>query len=266
MTQVREALAVPRRSVVGFFRGLSFPFRGAKLVYFENPDLIRYWAVPIVVTSAVLIASLWAVFHYDDAIVSMVWSEPARTGDDWEGWALAVAHGAFELVIDVLLLVLAFLVTLIVSSVVAAPFNARLAEVLDERVTRTQPPAFELARVAMDLVRAAAIELGFAVVNAILFVAGIALPVASPGLFVIGMIAWALYFGIAYVDAPLASRGLTLGERLRFVRQQPMAMLGFGTGVGVFLLVPIVNLLFMPAAVAGGVLFCAAASEGAPQR
>ena len=259
----REAVSAPRRVVLGFFRGLGLPFRGAKLVYFQHPDLARYWAIPLVVTSAVLVASLWAVFHYDDALVSMVWSEPAAAAEGWEGWLLAFAHGAFGVLVDVLLLILALVVTLIVSSVVAAPFNARLAEVLDLRVTGTKPPAFALGRVAMDLVRAAVIEVGFAVVNAVLFIAGLALPVASPGLFVIGMIAWALYFGIAYVDAPLASRGLTLGQRLSFVGKQPMAMLGFGTGVGLFLLVPIVNLLFMPAAVAGGVLFCAEAASDA---
>jgi uncharacterized protein involved in cysteine biosynthesis len=36
-----------------------------------------------------------------------------------------------------------------------------------------------------------------------------------------------------------------------------MALLGYGTGVAVFLFLPIVNVLFMPAAVAGAVLLFA---------
>lgn len=250
---VRDALAVPRRGVVGFFRGLSLPFRGAKLVYVTHPDLVRYWLIPILVTLAVLATSIWAVFHYDDALIGAVWSEPAGA-EGWEGWLLDAAHGLFAILVDVLLLALALLVALMVSGIVAAPFNARLAEVLDERLAGVKPPAFEVSRVAMDLVRTAVIELGFAVVNLVLFFAGLALPVAGPLLFLVGLVAWALYFAIAYVDVPLASRGKTLGERLAFVGRHPMAVLGFGTGVGLFLVVPLVNLLFMPAAVAGGVL------------
>ncbi len=253
MSAVREAIAAPRRGVVGFFAGLAIPFRGARLVYVEHPDLIRFWIVPILVTIAALVMSVAAVFHYDDALVSAVWSAPPES-DGWDTWFLGAAHTVFGWLVDLLLLLLALLVTLLVSSLVAAPFNARLAEVIDERLTNTAPPPFALGRVLGDLLRTAVIETAFAIINVVLFVAGLALPVAGPVLFALGMIAWALYFAIAYVDVPLASRGRSLGERMSFVAQHPMAVLGFGTGVGLFLMVPLVNLLFMPAAVAGGVM------------
>lgn len=264
MTAIRDALAVPRRSVVGFFTGLKIPFRGARLVYVEHPDLVRFWLVPILVTIAALVMSVAAVFHYDDALVSAVWSAPTES-ESWDGWLLGVAHTAFGWLIDLLLLLLALLVTLLVSSLVAAPFNARLAEVIDERLTGTAPPPFALGRVLTDLVRTAVIEITFAFLNVVLFVAGLALPVAGPVLFVVGMIAWALYFGVAYVDVPLASRGLSLSDRLGFIVKHPMAMLGFGTGVGLFLMVPLINLLFMPAAVAGGVLLVQEAGLPSPR-
>jgi CysZ protein len=253
MTAVRDALSLPRRQVVGFFRGLSLPFRGAKLVYVEHPDLVRFWIVPLLVTIAVLVASTAAVFHYDDALLGWLWSDPGA-GEGFSGWLLGALHDVLGFVIDVLLLLLALLVTILVGSLVAAPFNARLAEVLDERVTGQKPPPFALGRVAMDLVRTAVIETGFGLVNLVLFVAGLALPPAGPFLFVLGLVAWAYYFAIAYVDVPLATRGKGVMDRLRFSAGHPMAVLGYGTGVGLFLMVPVVNLLFMPAAVAGGVL------------
>lgn len=254
MTALRDAIAVPRRGVVGFFRGLTLPFRGARLVYVDHPDMVRFWLVPILVTLAVLASSIWAVFHYDDTLIAMIWSEPTSAGEGWEGWLLEILHGAFGLLLDALLLALALLVALMVSGLVAAPFNARLSEVLDERLSGVRPPPFEVSRIAVDLLRTAVIEIAFAVINVVLFVAGLAVPVASPVFFAVGMVAWALYFAVAYVDAPLASRGKTLRERLAFVGRHPMALLGFGTGVGIFLVVPLVNLFFMPAAVAGGVL------------
>jgi CysZ protein len=60
------------------------------------------------------------------------------------------------------------------------------------------------------------------------------------------------YLALDYVDWPAARRGLGVGERVAFFRKNALPMLGFGAGVWVFLFVPFLNLLFMPAAVAGG--------------
>jgi CysZ protein len=61
-----------------------------------------------------------------------------------------------------------------------------------------------------------------------------------------------LYFAIDYVDWPASRRGLSLRARLDLVRTRPFLMLGFGFAVAVCLFVPLLNLCFMPFAVAGG--------------
>ena len=94
--------------------------------------------------------------------------------------------------------------------------------------------------------------------NAALLVVSVLVPVVSPVTGALGLLFGALYFGIAYVETPQATRGRGLRDRLELVHRHPAAILGFGTCVGLFLFVPLVNLLFMPAAVAGGVLFHAA--------
>lgn len=260
---MRQALSAPRRSVLGFFRGLALPFRGARLVYLEHLDLARYWVFPIAITLGVLIASVAGVLHEARAITAWIWpSSAGASSGDW-GWLLDLAHGALALLVDVVLVVLALLATLLVSGIVAAPFNARLAEVLDERLHGVRPLPFGLRTLARDLVRSVVIETTFGMINIVLFVLGITIPAAGPVITVIGLIAWALYFGVAYVDVPQATRGRSIGERARFLAQHFAAMLGFGTGVGLFLVVPLLNLLFMPAAVAGGVLFTAEAEAQA---
>jgi CysZ protein len=241
---------------MGFGRGLALPFRGAKLVYVDHPDLIRYWMVPLLVTLLTLIGSVAAVLAWDDALVGWLWPDPGE-GEGLEGWLLDAAHGAFGLVLIVLLLLVAAVVALLVGTLVAAPFNARLAEVIDERVTGTRPPPLGLGRLALDLLRVALLELAFAAVNVALFGVGLVVPGAGPVVFVLGLAAWAGYFALTYVDVPLAARGRGVTDRLRFTVGHPLPLLGFGTGVGLFLFVPFVNLLFMPAAVAGGVLLVA---------
>jgi len=254
---VRQALSAPRRSALGFFRGLALPFRGARLVYVEHLDLARVWLVPIVITLAVLAASVWGVVHEASTVVGWIWPAPGEGGDDWGQWLVGIAHDLFALLVDVVLIVLALLATLLISGVVAAPFNARLAEILDERLNGVRPAPFGIRTLVRDLIRSAVIETTFFSINLVLFVLGMAVPAASPVITMVGLVVWALYFGIAYVDVPQATRGRSIGDRARFLGAHPAAMLGFGTGVGVFLLVPLLNLFFMPAAVAGGVLFTA---------
>lgn len=257
---MRRALSAPRRGVAGFFRGLSLPFRGAKLVYVEHLDLARLWLVPIAITIVVLAASVGLVLHESSALVAWIWPTPEADADWWVG----ALRGALAVLIDALLVVLALLVTLLVSGVVAAPFNARLAEVLDERLHGIRTPEVTWQRLAADVLRSAVVESTFALVNVALFLSGLFLPALGPLLTVLGLAAWALYFAVGYVDVPQASRGKSLGDRVGFVGKQLGAMLGFGTGVGLFLLVPLVNLLFMPAAVAGGVLLVAEAEAEDP--
>ena len=258
-SMMRSALSAPRRGVVGFFRGLGFAFRGARRVYLEEPGLARYWVVPIVVTAIALIGSLALVATYGSDLGDSIWASP--TGDDWLAQLGRGAHWVFAAFVHLLLALVALIVTMLVGSIVAAPFNARLGEVLDERVTGYPTPPFALSRVLMDVVRTLTIEVVFFVINTVLFFGSIAFPPATPFLGALGMVLASFYFAIAYLEIPLVARDASLGDRWRFWTANPMAILGYGTGVGLFLFVPIVNLLFMPAAVAGGVLLFAELSE-----
>jgi CysZ protein len=260
--QARRLLSAPRRGVVGFFRGVGFVFRGAKLVYLEQPGLARYWAVPIVVTSLVLLVSFGLVGHLHDGLVSSIWGAP--TGDDWLAGLARAAHWVFDVLAWLVLGALALVTTVLVGSIVAAPFNARLGEVLDERVTGHAPPPFAITRVLADVLRTVIIEVLFFALNVVLFVASIAVPAIAPALGVVGLVLGAYYFAVGYLEIPQVARDRTLADRLRFLGAHPMAILGYGTGVGLFLFIPIVNLLFMPAAVAGAVLLHAEASAPTP--
>jgi CysZ protein len=252
MTTTRQALALPRKTAVGFFRGLTFVFRGAKYVYFDHLGLVRYWALPVLVTMLALGLSLAAVAMFYDDITQAMWSNPG--GEGWVHEALMAMHGLLAFLVAFTLGLFALLLTIILGSVIAAPFNARLGEVIDERVTGHAAPAFSIARVLADVARALLIEVLFFAFNTVLFVVSLAFPPAITVLSVVGLIGTGYYFAMAYLELPLAARDVTLRDRLRFYAQSPMATLGYGTGLGIFLFVPLINLLFMPAAVAGAVL------------
>ena len=55
-----------------------------------------------------------------------------------------------------------------------------------------------------------------------------------------------------FVEYPLCERELDTSQRLRFMLQHAGAMLGFGVSAAVFMLIPVVGLLVLPAGVVGG--------------
>jgi CysZ protein len=62
----------------------------------------------------------------------------------------------------------------------------------------------------------------------------------------------ALYFAVDYIDWPASRRGYAFRQRIALLRVRPLLTLGFGFAVGACLFVPLLNLCFMPLAVAGG--------------
>jgi len=141
--------------------------------------------------------------------------------------------------------------------VVAAPFNDALSEAIEERETRQASRPFSLPRMLSDLVRTLRIEiLKLSVFAAIMMpltifswlVPGVGHAVAA----VVGSLFTASYLAIDYIDWPASRRGFGVRQRLSFFSQQPWLMLGFGVAVWGCLFVPILNIAFMPIAVAGG--------------
>jgi CysZ protein len=62
----------------------------------------------------------------------------------------------------------------------------------------------------------------------------------------------ALYFAVDYIDWPASRRELSFTQRIAVLRVRPLCTLGFGVGVAACLFVPLLNVCFMPLAVAGG--------------
>ena len=49
--QVAKAVAsAPKHVAVGYWRGITYPFKGARFVYFKHFELFRFWVWPIALT------------------------------------------------------------------------------------------------------------------------------------------------------------------------------------------------------------------------
>lgn len=237
-----------------FVRGLLYPLRGLMILR-RHPGLARFWLPPIVLTAAAVIATLVLSVRYHDDVLDLLWHTPA-TGS-WSGGLLYALHFVVRVLSLIVGIVLGLFVCIGLASVIAAPFNDALSEVVEEIETSVPAPGVSLRRVVSDLGRTLRVELLkivlYVAVMGPLLVASWVFPGVGQLLYaVVGGLFTVLYLAVDYVDWPASRRGLSLRDRLLLLSVRPLLTLGFGCAVAGCLFVPLLNLCFMPLAVAGG--------------
>ena len=257
------------RSPIGFARGLSYAFRGGRFVYFQHPRLMRYWILPIIITGAALASVVYGAGTLYDDLAQAVWGlfpESWSHATGFVGGLLAALRWLIEVLAGLLIAVFGLAVVVVLSSVIAAPFNDALSEAVERILTGSTPPPFSFKRMVGDIGRTIRIEIGkvllYAVIVGPMFLVSFFVPGIGQVVSIVGFALTAVYFGIDYVDWPAARRDWSVRDRMAFAKQQLAAVAGFGTGVWVLLFIPLVNLFFMPAAVAGGTMLFVALNPG----
>jgi len=159
----------------------------------------------------------------------------------------------------VLVVLMVFFTFTMLANIIAAPFNGFLSEKV-EAVGRgiDNSPPFSWGELVAMVPRTLAREmrkLGYFLPRAIALMILSFIPVLN----LIAAPLW-LFFGIwmmaiQYIDYPADNHKLGWNEMLAWLRDKRWQSLSFGGIVYLVLLIPVVNLLMMPAAVAGATLF-----------
>lgn len=253
----KTAVGLPKATFVGYWRGLTYPFKGMRFVFLQHPGLARFWLPPIAITLALLVLATYASIEWHDELINAVWSEPATEG--FWGWALYSLWWVVRVLVVVTMCAGSLLAVVFLTSIIAAPFNDLLSEEVEHLATGKKGPDFSLKILLRDSVRTIGLEIVKLVIYALimgpLFVLAQFLPLIGQIVYsVVAFLFTALYFSVDYVDWPASRRNKNIGYRFGMLKRHFLPMFGFGTGVWLFLFIPLVNLLFMPAAVAGGTL------------
>jgi len=173
-------------------------------------------------------------------------------------WLSFLTYILWPLFVALVVLMVFFTFTL-VANIIAAPFNGFLAEKV-EVVVRGEDnfPAFSWGELVAMVPRTLSREmrkLGYFLPRAIgLFILSL-IPVVN----VVAAPLWLIFgvwmMAIQYIDYPADNNKMSWQDMLAWLRQKRWQSLGFGGITYLALMIPLVNVLMMPAAVAGATLF-----------
>lgn len=223
--------------------------RGWQLV--RKPGLRRFVLVPILINVAVFALLGWLLFG---TVVDWLtgWTFFERFGNVW---LVAKLQQVLQVLIGVILFVVLSYVFTLLANVIGAPFNSLLSERVEMHMTgkspTTDPSMIFLIKSIPKTLRSEFSKLLYLVLWSVpLLLIGFVpvINIAAPFL-VFAFGAW--MFAIEYIDYPMGNRGKLFKDIKQALRSNRPMALGFGFMVALFSIIPIVNLVIMPIAVAG---------------
>lgn len=225
-------------------RGARYLLQGWTLI--RRPGLRRFVVAPLAINAVLFGFGLWlAGIGFADL---MDWLFRGLPG--WLDWLRYLLWPLFAIGA----LVVVFYTFSLVANLVGAPFNGLLAEAVERELTGRRPADAGWGAVLRELVPALLTEvrkLGYfllwAVPLGILFLIPV-VNLAAPLLWA-AFSAWML--SLEYMDYPMGNHSVPFTAQRRRLRERRLLALGFGGTALAFTLVPVVNFLVMPIAVAG---------------
>jgi CysZ protein len=225
--------------------GAGYLLRGFKLLL--TPGVRRYVVIPLFI-NIVLFGSIifLGVGQFEVLLEWLMPSIPEWL--QWVSWLLWILFLAATLLI-------VFYTFTIIANIISAPFNAYLAEAIERHLTgQLDQQPFNLATVLNEAAVSLTYELkkiAYLGSRALILLALFLIPginVAAPLLW-LAFSAWSL--ALEYADYPMSNHSIRFPAVREKLRGKRMLSLGFGSATLAATLVPFINLMVIPAAVAG---------------
>lgn len=214
----------------------------------RQPGMRRFVIAPILINllvfAGLIYYSITRVHGWIDSMISWL--------PDWLSWLQFIL---WILVVALMVLIFLFTFTML-CSIIAAPFYGLLAEKVEVYIRGEDHfPPFSWAEFSAMIPRTIGRELrklGYFLPRAL----GLLVLSFIPGVNIIAAPLWLLFniwsMAIQYIDYPADNNKVSWPEMLHWLQTKRMTSLSFGGVTYLLLMVPILNLVVMPAAVAGG--------------
>lgn len=229
--------------------GPQYLGQGLKLVL--SPGLRLFVLLPLAVNTLLFIGLIvLALQQFGGWVDSFMPNLPS--------WLSFLEYLIWPLFVLLVLVIMFFTFTLL-ANIIAAPFNGFLAEKAEVVLRgRDDFPPFSWAELSAMVPRTIGRELrklGYFLPRAIPLLILSFVPVLN----LVAAPLWILFgvwmMAVQYIDYPADNNKLGWNEMLAWLREKRWQSLGFGGATYLALMIPFLNILVMPAAVAGATLF-----------
>jgi CysZ protein len=248
---VNTRVAAATRPGKDFVSGIGLLLRGLR-IYGTNPGLVLLGLLPAIITFVLLTAAVVAIVAFIGTEARWV----TWFADDWSTDLRDAVRLLASVAIIGVAVLLAILLYTAITLAIGEPFYEKIAEKVDDSCGGVADPVDvpwyrDIWRGLKESVRLITLSM---VLGLLLFLAGFLPLVGQSVVPVLGALVGGWALAIEFSGVAFQRRGMHLRERRRVLRRNRSLALGFGTTVFVLFLIPGVNVLVTPAAVAGATL------------
>jgi CysZ protein len=235
--------------IKNFLAGMGYLFQGFSLIF--KKGIRPFVVIPLLVNIVVFSLAIgMAKAQFDGIMETLLGWLPS-----WLSWVQWLLYPLFAL----LILVAIYYVFTIVANLIAAPFNSLLAEKVEKHLKGLPMPEFKGYKVMLNMVGKTILSESRKLLYMLKWLPLLIVISFIPVLNLLAPFAWALFgawmLALQYTDYPMGNHELFIKDELKRLRKHRASSLGFGGAVTLMTMIPILNFLAMPVAVAGGTAF-----------
>ena len=251
-------------------RGAGYLWRGLR-TYLGTPGIRLTGMVPVLLVGALFWAALVLLVVFIDQVVA--WATPFA--DTWSESGRVAVRAVVGLAVLGLYVALVVLTFAALANLVGQPFYERIVDRVEAGLGGRGPGPAAAERPWWRTLPAATLEsialLALTLLCSLpVFLVGLVPVVGQAAALVAGALVSGFFLAIELLGIPLERRGLGPVERFRWAWRHRDLTIGFGVAAFLLFLVPLMNVVAMPAAVVGGTLLVRGATglpiEPAPRR
>ncbi len=252
---LKHAKLLRLRSFTGrFVGGLGLGVKSLSFLL-KNPNLWSAAIIPAAINIFLFVLTTTLLFYYHASILEQVWARP-------EAWYYIILWWIVRILIIPIFIILSYFFTLIVGTIIAAPFLTTLSEKTESIFVghKVKGPTDMASNIrgAITAIIYVSVYLLFMIpifsLNIIPFVGSVLATV-------LGGLLSSFVIGLEYTDYVFDRRGYSTGKKFKSVLSDKPLCGGFGLGTSFLLWIPMVNFLTMPIAVIGGTAIAIAIDE-----
>ncbi len=228
--------------------GALYLLRGMRMI--AQPGLRRFVILPLLINVAIFGLLGYLAFGWLNS-----WTEQLVAGfPEWLQWI----EWLFTILILLALGLLILFTFTLLANLVSAPFNGPLAEAVERqargRANLPEAPWHQALAELPATFRDEWQKLRYSLLRSLPFLVLFIIP----GVNLLASAAWLLFsawlLALQYAEYPMSNHRLNFAQQREALKQRRLLVLGFGGAVMLGTLIPVLNLLIVPSAVAGATL------------